>query len=148
MITVFFPVRIFHALFDVAFFVPSLSECVPQQEGEAQPDDQANDDGVAPLPKVDLLHQAVNHGKPRKDNTFFKKKSICDFVVGFHLLDMSLSLVLMALKVALCAASASLASMAMLIWSSIIRSLFLALSLSLSRRSMRLFDPEAEEDFP
>ena len=41
-----------------------LSEGVPQHEGEAQPDDRSDDDGVAPFPEVDLLDQIVDQRKP------------------------------------------------------------------------------------
>jgi hypothetical protein len=41
-----------------------LSEGVPQDEGQTQPYDGSDDDGVSPLAKVDLLDEVVDHRKP------------------------------------------------------------------------------------
>ncbi len=44
-----------------------LSEGVPEQESEAEADDDSEDDGVSALAQVDLLDQAVDHGKPGRE---------------------------------------------------------------------------------
>lgn len=40
------------------------SERKPQEEGETDSDDQAQDDRVTSLSKVDLLHKTIDHGEP------------------------------------------------------------------------------------
>ena len=43
--------------------VESLSEGVPDHEYQAEPDDDPQDDGVAPLAEVDLVHQVIDQRK-------------------------------------------------------------------------------------
>ena len=43
--------------------VLSSAEHVPDHEDEAEADHRAQDDSVTSLAEVDLVHQAVDHGK-------------------------------------------------------------------------------------